>query len=550
MIRTSELRWLLGWLLLVCTVLTQLFALTHCATPSPPRGGPVDSIGPVLVAEESTPNYRTNFRPDEIELTFDEWVELDFQQPILTSPPLDLSGDRQPRLERRTLVIPLDGVDYLDSVTYVINIGTAIKDLNEGNPTENLRFVFATGPELDTASVSGKVVDAYTGEPVAEAALTLYGNLADTAVFTENPTYFARTDEEGDFEISNVKPGPYRVVALLRNPGARNYFADFGGVFPPLATGFVDSIVTVEDGANELGAVRLSEVPVPPRIAAAITDIYGTIKIAVNQAAENVDLYTERDYLRSNVGDTLRLYYRAAAADTLILGRDSTFTDTLFVTGEEAGDAPLGNLRLLGGNQGRENPKTGVRLPFNRPIDTIDRSLIQVYEDTLPEPVRFTVEADTVGPAELILRGGFDPELPYRVEVLPGAVTDWYGLTNVDTLIRDIRVAPVGDFGDLTIVLDNLIGTASYIMRLVNAEGQVITGTRRFIEKRFDYTVTYLGLSPDTYRLELIYDSNHNQRFDPGDLRFGQTPEVVRRFEIEPLRANWEVEKIIDLANN
>jgi hypothetical protein len=173
-----------------------------------------------------------------------------------------------------------------------------------------------------------------------------------------------------------------------------------------------------------------------------------------------------------------------------------------------------------------------------------------VYEDTLPEPVRFTVEADTVGPAELILRGGFDPELPYRVEVLPGAVTDWYGLTNVDTLIRDIRVAPVGDFGDLTIVLDNLIGTASYIMRLVNAEGQVITGTRRFIEKRFDYTVTYLGLSPDTYRLELIYDSNHNQRFDPGDLRFGQTPEVVRRFEIEPLRANWEVEKIIDLANN
>lgn len=547
----TNLRFLLGLLAMVAVLLTQLLALHSCATPSPPRGGPVDSIGPVLVAGESTPNYQTNFRPERVELTFDEWVELDFQEPILSSPPLDLSGEHQPVLERRTLVIPLEGVDYLDSVTYVINIGTAIKDLNEGNPTENLRFVFATGPELDTASVTGTVVDAYTGEPIEAAALTLYANLADTAVFTENPTYFARTDEEGNFEISNVKPGPYRVVALQRNPGARNYFADYDGVFPPLGAGFVDSIVYVADTENELGVVRLSPVPVPPRIADAVLEVYGTVKIALNQPAANVDLYTDTDYVRSDIGDTLRLFYRSATPDTLIIGRDSTFTDTLVVTGEEAVTGDLPPLGLIGSaSRKRENPVNGIRLVFNRPVDTFDRSAVQLFADTLPEPVPFTLAADTVGPAELILRGNFASRTAYRLDILPGAVTDWYGLSNIDTLTQILGVAPVEDFGTLTIRLENLIGTANYIMQLINEEGEVITGTRRFIDKRFAYTVTYLGLAPATYRLELIYDSNHNGRYDSGDLRFGQSPEVVRRFEIEPLRANWEVEKIIDLANN
>ena len=175
----------------------------------------------MLIAEGSTPNFQTDFRPTEIRLEFDEWVELDPQQEILISPPLELAEANRPQLQRRTLVIPLDGVELRDSVTYVVNIGGAVKDLNEGNPTENLRFVFATGPELDTATASAVLVDAFTGEPVEGAALTLYENLADTAALTENPTYFAVADELGEVTVSNIKPGRYRVVTLLRAPGRR-----------------------------------------------------------------------------------------------------------------------------------------------------------------------------------------------------------------------------------------------------------------------------------------------------------------------------------------
>ncbi|MBB4078433.1 hypothetical protein GGR28_001046 [Lewinella aquimaris] len=544
------MRKLLAALFFLLALLAQLLTLQHCATPTPPRGGDVDSIGPRLVTEKSTPNFQTNFRPDRIELTFDEWVQLDPQQEILVSPPLDLRGDNRPVLQRRSLVIPLTDVELRDSVTYVVNIGAAIKDLNEGNPTENLRFVFATGPNLDTASVSGTVVDAFTGEPVDGANFTLYGNLADSAVFTENPTYFAKTGEEGTFTVSNVKPGRYRAVALVRNPGSTNYFADFDGVFPPVSAGYLDSIITVADTENRVGTVRISPIPVIARSTDVQTDRYGVIKIGMNQAAVNVDLSSSRDYLRSDVGDTIRLYYREAAADTLLLGRNGIYTDTVLVSATAAGEVPRQALTPIGRTVGRVNPGEGINLVFSQPLESVDTSLINLYRDTLVDRLSVRYEIDSLDPARLRLFTGWAGADPYRVELLPGAVTDWYGSANQDSIVRAVKVDDSETFGDLTIILTNLNPTLSYILRLVDDSGEVIVGSRRYIDQRFDYTVRYRSMKPGTYRLELVYDSNNNGRYDSGDLRFGRQPEVVSRFEIEPLRANWEVEKTVDLENN
>ena len=544
------LRQLLAATLFLLVLLAQALTLQHCATPTPPRGGDRDTIGPVLILDESTPNFQKNFRPEVIRLTFDEWVELDPQQQIIVSPPLPLTGSNRPLLQRRSLLIPLDGLELLDSVTYVVNIGAAVKDLNEGNPTENLRFVFATGPVLDTASVSGTVVDGYTGEGVEGADLTLYGNLTDTAVFTENPTYFARTDKEGRFTVSNVRPGRYRVIALRRNPGATNYFADYSGIFPPTAAGFLDSLITVADTENPIGAVALSTVPIEPRITEFETATYGLISIGVNQPAENVDLLTGREYLRNDLRDTVRLYYRQPAADTIVLGRDGRYSDTLFVGGTDAGDGPTTALTLAQQSRGKVNPGQGVRLLFNRPVETVDTARIKLYRDTLPGLVPYTYSIDTLYPAELRLQAGWREASPYRLELLPGAVTDWYGGTNRDSIISALNVDAVENYGKLTLTLQNLNGAANYLLRLLNEEGSVIEGSQRSIRERFEYTAVYPSLAPGTYRMELIYDSNNNGRFDLGDLHFYQQPELVRRFEIEPLRANWEVEKIVDLENN
>lgn len=541
---TRSLLALCGFLLVL---LAQLFTLQHCATPTSPNGGARDTLGPVLVPEETTPNFQTNFRPEEIVLTFDEWVEQDLKQQIIISPPLELGEENVPYLRRRSLVIPLQGLTLRDSVTYVVNIGSAIKDLHEGNPTENLRFVFATGPVLDSASVTGTLVEDFSGKPIDNATFTLYGNLADTAATTENPTYFAQTDKEGNFTVYNIRPGRYRAVGLVRNPGATNYYVDLNGTFKPLSVGFIDTLITVTDGPNPIGSVRLSPVPVPIKVIGRDTTSFGSISITMNQPAENIELISGRtDYLRFNDKDTIKLFYRTAAPDTLLVGRDSVYRDTIVISG--AAEPPGPPVAIVGRPAGRLNPAEGAVYRFNRPLESIDTTLLTLTDvkDSTATPLPYRYALDTLYPGELRLQSGWKPDVTYQLQLLPGTVTDWAGSSNQDTIVSKLVAVSPEKFGNLTLTFPDLDPTLDYIVRLIEKD-KVISGTQRFISQQFTYKVVYRGLAAGTYLVEVIYDSNGNQRYDSGDFSFGRQPELIRRLEIEALRANWEVEEEIRL---
>ncbi|WP_020569105.1 Ig-like domain-containing protein [Neolewinella persica] len=535
---------LAGFLLVL---LAQLFTLQNCATPSSPTGGERDTLGPVLIVEETTPNFQTNFKPEEIVLTFDEWVEQDQKHQIIISPPLELGEDNQPYLRRRSLVIPLKGLELRDSVTYVVNIGSAIKDLHEGNPTKNLRFVFATGPVLDSASVTGTLVEGFSGEPLDKATFTLYGNLADTATTTENPTYFAQTDEQGQFTVYNIRPGRYRAVGLVRNPGATNYFVDLSGTFKPLSVGFIDTIITVADGNNEVGSIRLSPVPVRTKVLGVDSTDFGQLKIHMSQPAASIDIITGReDYLRYNDKDTLKLFYRSPARDTLYLGRDTTFYDTLVFAGSV--EPPATPLTLLQGPPGRLNPVEGLVYLFNHPLEAVDTALIVLTEtaDTLATPRAYQYALDTLYPGTLRLSTGWRANTSYDLSIFPGALTDWVGGINEDTLRKTLIADSPEKYGNLTLKIGNLDTTLNYVVRLLDKD-KVVPGTERYINEQANYQVVYRGLKPATYRAEMIYDTKRNRRYDGGDFRLGRQPEEVRRFELEALRANWEVEEEIRL---
>jgi hypothetical protein len=526
--------------------LAQLFTLQHCATPTSPNGGPRDSIGPILILEKTTPNFQTNFRPEEIVLTFDEWVKQNPKQEILISPPLELKEGNQPYLRKKSLVIPLQGLTLRDSVTYVVNIGSAIEDLNEGNPTSNLRFVFATGPVLDSAMVSGTLVEDFSGKPIDKATFTLFGNLADTATTTENPTYFAQTDEEGKFTVFNVRPGRYRAVALIRNPGSTNYYVDLGGTFKPKSVGFIDTIVSVNDGSNELGTVRLSPLPIPTKVIGVDTTSLGQINLTLNQAAEKVDYRSGRsDYLRYNDADTLRLFYQTAAVDTILIGRDDAFPDTLIINGQpgRVGRAP----QLVRGPAGKAGVGDGPTFVFSLPLAEVDTSLIDLLRDTFPGRLPVTYRLDSLYPGALTLLAPWNAKSRYQLVILPGALTALNGATNTDTIQRKLLFASLESLGILRLKLTDLNPTFNYILRLTKDEKPLVY-TRRYIQQRFAYDAEYRDMPPGNYAVELIYDSNRNQRYDAGDYRFLRQPEVVRRFTIEALRANWEVEKEISLA--
>lgn len=517
-------------------LLTQLLVLQHCATPTPPQGGARDTIGPILVEEETTPPYQTNFRPQQVELTFDEWVQLKDPTQIIISPPVEPLPKFS--LKKRTLIVDFGEAVLRDSATYVINVGEAVVDLTEGNPAENLRFVFATGPTLDSASVSGRLVDAYTREPIESALFALYANLADTAVTTENPFYFAKSNKEGVFEISNVRPGTYRGIAL-DNGGLGGYRLNEQSTSQ---VGILDSFLTIEDGQTQLGDVRLFTPDPPLRIIQRDTSRVGLVKLTIDRPAERLTYQANEDYGRIDVKDTVKLFYLHEVEDTILLGIDTLFSDTLRLR-PASGDT----LRLVQTAKGprQHNPTENYWIAFSVPPVSVDTPLVQLFQDTLPTPVFPKVLLDSLHPERLLFRHGWEEDRAYRLWILPGGLTDFYGRQNQDTVKAQFQVLARKKLGNLTLNIAGLDSTQTYIGRLVK-------GGNRDLVKEFvvpignvDFTQAYQALEPTTYQLELITDQNGNGRYDPGEYAENRLPEPVTIFPVEALRANWDVEAAI-----
>jgi len=137
--------------------------VASCATPTPPLGGPRDTAPPQLDSLQSTANEQVNFTIQPIELAFDEWVQLeDVANQVLVSPPLEFRP--KVRIKKRSVIVEFDAREQLrPNVTYAINFGNAVKDLTEKNAAENLRFVFSTGPQLDSLSMQGTIRNAISG---------------------------------------------------------------------------------------------------------------------------------------------------------------------------------------------------------------------------------------------------------------------------------------------------------------------------------------------------------------------------------------------------
>ena len=186
--------------------------LNRCATVGSPSGGPKD-IDPPKVVQFKPPNRSTEFEGKDIEIKFNEYLNLNnVNQELIISPPMN----KKPivRTKGKGIIIMLED-SLRNSTTYTLNFGNAITDLNEGNVLENFEYVLSTGKYIDSMSVVGNIVQAFTLEPVKEpVTIGLFENLSDSAPLISIPSFIGRTNSSGDFAIRNVKTGNYRLFAL------------------------------------------------------------------------------------------------------------------------------------------------------------------------------------------------------------------------------------------------------------------------------------------------------------------------------------------------
>lgn len=195
--------------------------LSRCASMMTPTGGPRDTLPPVIL--NMTPDNFSVNRPtvhhEKIYIEFDEFVQLkDQQKEFFTSPQMK----KKPLVSMRGKGIVVQLRDTLEAnTTYALNFGSAVRDNNEGNPLYSMRYVFSTGPTIDSMIFSGYTADSYKADSVSKTFIWFFAadsveNVAeyDSTLFKYQPQAIARAENNGIFIAQNLKPVPYRVYAV------------------------------------------------------------------------------------------------------------------------------------------------------------------------------------------------------------------------------------------------------------------------------------------------------------------------------------------------
>ena len=107
------------------------------------------------------------------------------------------------------------------NTTYALNFGGSIRDNNENNPLNAMRYVFSTGPEVDSMIVSGYTADSYKADSVSKSFIWFFAADSveqvidhDSTIFKYKPDVIARAENNGIFIAQNLKPVDYRIYAF------------------------------------------------------------------------------------------------------------------------------------------------------------------------------------------------------------------------------------------------------------------------------------------------------------------------------------------------
>ncbi|RYY88965.1 MAG: hypothetical protein EOO15_07535 [Chitinophagaceae bacterium] len=222
-----------------------------CANIVPPQGGPRDSLPPQLV-KASPPDSSVNFQGRNIELTFNEYIDLQETRANLTVSPM---YEIQPEISAKLRTLTIRIKDSLEAnTTYTFNFGNAIRDITENNVLRGFSYSFSTGPALDSLRLGGSVILAESGAIDTTILVELYRNLTDSAVQKQGPRYITHLDAQGRFEFRNLPAGTFAVYAL-EDKNNRRYLAK-NQLFA-----FLDSTVTTGRPGAPVQLYAYREVP-------------------------------------------------------------------------------------------------------------------------------------------------------------------------------------------------------------------------------------------------------------------------------------------------
>ncbi|MEZ4979328.1 MAG: Ig-like domain-containing protein [Chitinophagales bacterium] len=139
-----------------------ILLLLSCANPVAPTGGDKDVEAPKILLSQPE-NGMLNYQGKKIELRFNEYFVFSASSDKLQITP---ALEEMPKftVKGKTLLMELPET-LKENTTYSISFLGAIKDFTEGNVIDYYKYVFSTGPFIDSSSISGTAFNASDKSP-------------------------------------------------------------------------------------------------------------------------------------------------------------------------------------------------------------------------------------------------------------------------------------------------------------------------------------------------------------------------------------------------
>jgi hypothetical protein len=495
-------------------------------------GGPRDQEPPVLL-ESNPSNQSLNTNPEEIKLTFDEYIKLDNpSKGIVITPRID--KDKVVFTSLKNVVTIKLNQELEDSTTYVFNFQKSIVDISEENPAENLKLVFSTGNSIDSLSISGSINFHFpTSKPDYKNIVVGIYPLGDTTdVFTAPPYYLSQVDTLGNFAITNIKNGNYLAYAWRDANGtlkAESKSEEYDFLLDTLKLEQNIENVRFNLSKGDLTPIRIVR-----------TGSFGkNFDILLNRSPvetqiENKDLGKEFFYTFSD--NRIRIFPNSPKEDSIPFNlnvKDSVgfVKDSLIWAKFTESERRPEKLQITP-NSGKSFYKDlEIELKFNKPIKSISLdSLFITYDTASIIPVRRSMMAfeDSTKMDLLKIRLSIPDSISkdiFTIKASDSTFMDIENQLNETPLSANYRKLKRESLADE--IKGSILGAKPpFIVQLINSKNETVR--EQFLENSNDYS--FKLLEAGTFKIRVIEDLNGNKRWDPSNFNQRRLAERVFYF--------------------
>lgn len=509
-----------------------IILLASCAQIVAPTGGDKDFTAP-KVSGVSPQNKTTNFNKKKIVVQFDEFIQLNTpEELIVVSPPLDVKPTYTNK--GRALEIKLNSA-LQPNTTYTINFSTAVGDNKENNLLKDYNYVFSTGAQLDSGHVSGNLVNAFTNKPEKDITVALYytDSFTDSTIIKKKPVYLSKTNDNGDFRISNLPQIPFHIIAFKDEN--RNLKAD-----KTEDIAFTELIIKPGDSNASSYKLRLFKPAAfnadhiidtfnrePDKF---VICIYNPGPITITNSNGN-PVYVKQ--LKGSITDTFYVFTKLNQNDTAA---------NLLVNNKPVPIRykPIFKTEKLSYSFNKQPELNDtITFQFNNPIITVDTARIRLFKDS----TRVKAIHLFTNPFEYKIAYNWAEKTNYKLEISDSAFTDLFNQKSK----KDKSLFTTKTFKDYaTLLLHVKLGAAikePVILQIID-EAEIKIFHQFILTRSQDINLEYV--LPGNYKLKYIFDANGNDRWDNGDFKLKTQPEKVSYFkETITIKAYWDLEQSV-----